>query len=129
MLFSCLPLLFSVSNQSVSPIARSNQSAPTTAERLLNGAVRQTAMKVGEEDAEGAPDFGAASDGARAMIIGKAFGAVSASDSLAVIAANATECIPAFQGEEGASTLKGLARSMVTSMAVDKVKQTYNSLT
>jgi phosphoglucomutase len=63
-----------------------------------------------------APDFGAASDGDgdRNMILGRGC-YVTPSDSLAVIAANAT-CLPAF--EDG---LKGVARSMPTSAAVDRV--------
>jgi phosphoglucomutase len=61
-----------------------------------------------------APDFGAASDGDgdRNMIVGR--GAyVTPSDSLAVLAANATR-LPAFKGG-----LAGVARSMPTSAAVD----------
>ncbi|MEO1026384.1 MAG: alpha-D-glucose phosphate-specific phosphoglucomutase [Pseudomonadota bacterium] len=63
-----------------------------------------------------APDFGAASDGDgdRNMIVGK--GAyVTPSDSLAVLCAEATR-IPAYAGG-----LKGVARSMPTSRAVDEV--------
>ncbi|KAA8607345.1 phosphoglucomutase [Salipiger aestuarii] len=62
------------------------------------------------------PDFGAASDGDgdRNMIVGrKAY--VSPSDSLAVIAANAT-LVPGYR-----DGLKGVARSMPTSQAVDRV--------
>jgi len=63
-----------------------------------------------------APDFGAASDGDgdRNMILGTGF-FVSPSDSLAVMAANA-HLIPAYRGG-----LKGVARSMPTSQAVDAV--------
>ncbi|MES2498935.1 MAG: alpha-D-glucose phosphate-specific phosphoglucomutase [Pseudomonadota bacterium] len=63
-----------------------------------------------------APDFGAASDGDgdRNMILGKAF-FVTPSDSLAIIAANAT-LIPAYR-----QGLAGVARSMPTSGAVDRV--------
>ncbi|MFW2543617.1 alpha-D-glucose phosphate-specific phosphoglucomutase [Primorskyibacter sp. 2E107] len=63
-----------------------------------------------------APDFGAASDGDgdRNMIVGKGQ-YVTPSDSLAVLAANAT-LIPAYSGG-----LKGVARSMPTSLAVDRV--------
>ncbi|TDL83753.1 alpha-D-glucose phosphate-specific phosphoglucomutase [Palleronia sediminis] len=63
-----------------------------------------------------APDFGAASDGDgdRNMIVGP--GAyVAPSDSLAVLAANA-QLAPAYAGG-----LKGVARSMPTSRAVDAV--------
>ena len=63
-----------------------------------------------------APDFGAASDGDgdRNMIVGR--GAyVTPSDSLAVLAANAT-LVPAYAGG-----LAGVARSMPTSGAVDRV--------
>lgn len=63
-----------------------------------------------------APDFGAASDGDgdRNMIVGR--GAyVTPSDSLAVLAANA-HLVPAYAGG-----LRGVARSMPTSGAVDRV--------
>ena len=75
-----------------------------------------TTMKLGQDDTEGAPELGAASDGDgdRNMILGKGF-FVSPSDSVAVIAANAG-CIPYFKGG-----LKGLARSMPTSSALDRV--------
>ncbi|MEI6559804.1 MAG: alpha-D-glucose phosphate-specific phosphoglucomutase [Rhodospirillaceae bacterium] len=65
---------------------------------------------------EGAPDFGAASDGDgdRNMILGRDF-YVSPSDSLAVLAANARH-VPHFRGG-----LKGIARSMPTSRAADRV--------
>jgi phosphoglucomutase len=63
-----------------------------------------------------APDFGAASDGDgdRNMIVGRRF-IVTPSDSLAVLAANAT-LVPGY-----AAGLKGVARSMPTSGAVDRV--------
>jgi phosphoglucomutase len=63
-----------------------------------------------------APDFGAASDGDgdRNMILGKNF-FVTPSDSLAVLAANAT-LVPAYAGG-----IAGVARSMPTSGAVDRV--------
>jgi phosphoglucomutase len=63
-----------------------------------------------------APDFGAASDGDgdRNMIVGRRF-IVTPSDSLAVIAANA-HLVPGYAGG-----LKGVARSMPTSAAVDRV--------
>jgi len=63
-----------------------------------------------------APDFGAASDGDgdRNMILGNNF-FVTPSDSVAIIAANA-QCIPYFK-----SGLKGLARSMPTAAALDRV--------
>jgi phosphoglucomutase len=65
-----------------------------------------------------APDFGAASDGDgdRNMIMGKRF-FVTPSDSLAIMAANA-HLIPAYK-----NGLKGVARSMPTSEAVDKVAE------
>ncbi|MGL6111453.1 MAG: alpha-D-glucose phosphate-specific phosphoglucomutase [Rubrivivax sp.] len=68
--------------------------------------------------ADDAPDFGAASDGDgdRNMILGRRF-IVTPSDSLAVLAANAT-LVPAY-----AAGLKGVARSMPTSAAVDRVAQ------
>jgi phosphoglucomutase len=65
---------------------------------------------------EGAPDFGAASDGDgdRNMILGR--GAyVTPSDSLALLAAHAHRA-PGYRGG-----LKGVARSMPTSAAVDRV--------
>ena len=63
-----------------------------------------------------APDFGAASDGDgdRNMIVGRRF-VVTPSDSLAVLAANA-HLVPGYAGG-----LKGVARSMPTSAAVDRV--------
>ncbi|MEO5883420.1 MAG: alpha-D-glucose phosphate-specific phosphoglucomutase [Caldimonas sp.] len=62
------------------------------------------------------PDFGAASDGDgdRNMIVGRRF-IVTPSDSLAVLAANA-HLVPGY-----ASGLKGIARSMPTSRAADRV--------
>ncbi|MCH9799752.1 MAG: alpha-D-glucose phosphate-specific phosphoglucomutase [Betaproteobacteria bacterium] len=65
-----------------------------------------------------APDFGAASDGDgdRNMILGKSF-FVTPSDSLAIIAANA-HLIPAYK-----SGISGVARSMPTSGAVDRVAE------
>ena len=63
-----------------------------------------------------APDFGAASDGDgdRNMILGRDF-FVTPSDSLAVLAANATLAPGYIRG------LAGVARSMPTSQAVDQV--------
>jgi phosphoglucomutase len=63
-----------------------------------------------------APAFGAASDGDgdRNMIVGRGL-AVSPSDSLAIIAANAT-LAPGYS-----AGLKGIARSMPTSQAADRV--------
>ena len=63
-----------------------------------------------------APDFGAASDGDgdRNMILGKHF-FVTPSDSLAILAANA-HLIPGYR-----DGLAGVARSMPTSQAVDRV--------
>jgi len=63
-----------------------------------------------------APDFGAASDGDgdRNMILGRNF-YVSPSDSVAALAADAT-LVPHFKGG-----LSGVARSMPTSQAVDRV--------
>lgn len=65
-----------------------------------------------------APDFGAASDGDgdRNMILGKRF-FVTPSDSLALIAANA-RLVPGY-----AQGIAGVARSMPTSAAVDRVAQ------
>jgi len=66
--------------------------------------------------AEDAPDFGAASDGDgdRNMIVGRRFD-VTPSDSLAILAANAT-LAPGYR-----AGLKGIARSMPTSGAADRV--------
>ncbi|ARU31977.1 alpha-D-glucose phosphate-specific phosphoglucomutase [Sulfuriferula sp. AH1] len=76
---------------------------------------------VGIMYADDAPDFGAASDGDgdRNMILGRRF-FVTPSDSLALLAANATR-VPAYH-----SGLAGVARSMPTSAAVDRVAQTLN---
>jgi len=65
-----------------------------------------------------APDFGAASDGDgdRNMILGRGF-FVTPSDSLAVIAANAA-LVPGY-----AAGIAGIARSMPTSAAADRVAQ------
>ena len=67
---------------------------------------------------ENAPDFGAASDGDgdRNMILGKGF-FVTPSDSLAILAANAT-LVPGYK-----NGLAGIARSMPTSAAADRVAQ------
>ena len=66
--------------------------------------------------AEGSPDFGAASDGDgdRNMILGPGM-VVSPGDSLAVLAANAA-LIPGYK-----DGLAGIARSMPTSSAADRV--------
>ncbi len=68
-----------------------------------------------------APDFGAASDGDgdRNMILGKRF-FVTPSDSLALLAANAT-LAPGYK-----KGLAGIARSMPTSAAADRVAQALN---
>ncbi len=65
-----------------------------------------------------APEFGAASDGDgdRNMIVGRNL-AVSPSDSLAIIAANAT-LAPGYR-----AGIKGIARSMPTSQAADRVAE------
>ncbi len=66
----------------------------------------------------GAPDFAAASDGDgdRNMVLGRGI-YVTPSDSLAVLAANATHA-PAYRGG-----LAGVARSMPTSRAADRVAE------
>ncbi|KAI3860190.1 hypothetical protein MKW92_030014 [Papaver armeniacum] len=68
---------------------------------------------------ENAPDVGAASDGDgdRNMVLGSGF-FVTPSDSVAIIAANAQDAIPYFK-----SGPKGLARSMPTSGALDRVAE------
>lgn len=65
---------------------------------------------------ENAPDFGAASDGDgdRNMILGQRF-FVTPSDSLAILAANA-KLVPGYS-----AGLAGIARSMPTSQAADRV--------
>jgi len=65
-----------------------------------------------------APDFGAASDGDgdRNMIVGRNFD-VTPSDSLAILAANAAVA-PGYR-----AGLKGIARSMPTSRAADRVAE------
>ena len=70
---------------------------------------------------KGGPDFGAASDGDgdRNMILGNNF-FVTPSDSLAILAANA-KLAPGYS--EG---MKGIARSMPTSAAVDRVATQLN---
>ncbi|MEG3641543.1 alpha-D-glucose phosphate-specific phosphoglucomutase [Magnetococcus sp. PR-3] len=71
--------------------------------------------------AEDAPDFGAASDGDgdRNMILGRQF-FVTPSDSLAVLAENGT-CAPGY-----ARGIAGVARSMPTSQAADRVAEKKN---
>ncbi len=66
----------------------------------------------------GGPDFGAASDGDgdRNMVVGKGM-FVTPSDSLAIIAANAT-LAPGY-----AAGISGIARSMPTSAAADRVAE------
>jgi len=68
-----------------------------------------------------APDFGAASDGDgdRNMVLGQRF-FVTPSDSLAILAANAT-LAPGY-----AAGIAGVARSMPTSAAVDRVATAMN---
>ena len=68
-----------------------------------------------------APDFGAASDGDgdRNMILGRNF-FVTPSDSLAVLAANAT-LVPGYR-----NGIAGIARSMPTSQAADRVAAALN---
>ncbi|KAF9668289.1 hypothetical protein SADUNF_Sadunf15G0113400 [Salix dunnii] len=97
---------------------------------------------------ENGPDFGAASDGDgdRNMILGRGF-FVTPSDSVAIIAANAQEAIPYFtsgpkvdnsadllnllmskerNNKYPVSNLQGLARSMPTSGALDRVAEKLN---
>ncbi len=82
----------------------------------LTYADQLVAIMYGTDDANPAPDFGAASDGDgdRNMILGRhCF--VNPSDSLAIIAANAT-LAPGY-----AAGIAGIARSMPTSAAADRV--------
>jgi len=86
---------------------------------LKYAAVLVKKMGLGEDpNTDNIPEFGAAADGDadRNMIIGKKF-FVTPSDSVAIIAAN-WECIPYFKGG-----LKGVARSMPTSGALDFVAE------
>ena len=68
-------------------------------------------------NASDAPDFGAAcdGDGDRNLILGRNF-FVTPGDSLALITEYAQQCIPGYS-----TGLDGVARSMPTSMAVDRV--------
>jgi phosphoglucomutase len=70
-----------------------------------------------------APDLGAAcdGDGDRNLILGRDF-FVTPGDSLAVIAEHAKDCIPGYR-----AGLKGVARSMPTSTAVDRVAAALNT--
>ncbi len=80
---------------------------PTWAKALMDEMLSDTA-----------PDFGAASDGDgdRNMVVGRGI-YVSPSDSLAVLAANA-HLVPGYK-----AGLKGIARSMPTSAAADRVAE------
>lgn len=91
----------------------------TYAERLVHiMGLKPDGTLLPDLDLQSIPDFGAAADGDadRNMILGKAF-FVTPSDSLAVLAAQATTSIPFF-AKEG---LHAVARSMPTSAAVDLV--------
>ncbi|CAJ2676122.1 phosphoglucomutase, cytoplasmic isoform X2 [Trifolium pratense] len=80
-------------------------------------------MGLGKSEPQGEPpEFGAAADGDadRNMILGKRF-FVTPSDSVAIIAANAVQAIPYFS-----AGLKGVARSMPTSAALDVVAKHLN---
>jgi phosphoglucomutase len=72
---------------------------------------------VAQMNAPDAPDLGAAcdGDGDRNLILGRNF-FVTPGDSLALIAEHAQKCIPGYAGG-----LAGVARSMPTSTAVDRV--------
>jgi phosphoglucomutase len=74
---------------------------------------------VARMDAKDAPDFGAAcdGDGDRNLIIGRSF-FVSPGDSLAIISEHARESIRGYR-----AGLAGVARSMPTSTAVDRVAE------
>ncbi|CBN79734.1 conserved unknown protein [Ectocarpus siliculosus] len=76
-----------------------------------------------ESEGKKVPSFGAAADGDadRNMILGDRF-FVTPSDSVAIIAAQAN-CIPYFKSKGG---LKGVARSMPTSGALDLVAKKMN---
>jgi len=87
------------------------------AEELV-AAMGLTPEGTASDGAAGAPDFGAAADGDadRNMVLGRGF-FVTPSDSVAVIAAN-WEAVRQFREAGG---LKGVARSMPTSRALDSV--------
>eukprot|EP00938_MAST-03A_sp_MAST-3A-sp1_P004762 g4762.t1 len=71
-----------------------------------------------EKKSDDTPSFGAACDGDadRNMVLGDSF-FVTPSDSVAMIASNARDCIPYFKK----NGLRAVARSMPTSMALDRV--------
>ncbi|KAK6931612.1 Alpha-D-phosphohexomutase, alpha/beta/alpha domain II [Dillenia turbinata] len=86
---------------------------------------KELVARMGLDDSnsqEEPPEFGAAADGDadRNMILGKRF-FVTPSDSVAIIAANAVQSIPYFS-----AGLKGVARSMPTSAAIDVVAKHLN---
>jgi len=89
--------------------------APKDPHDAKHSAHKQSAAKT----AARIPTFGAAADGDadRNMILGERF-FVTPSDSVAIIAANAVASIPYFR-----TGLKGVARSMPTSAALDRVAQ------
>lgn len=72
---------------------------------------------VAELSASAGPDFGAAcdGDGDRNLILGRGC-FVTPGDSVAIIAEHAADCIPAYR-----AGLRGVARSMPTSTALDRV--------
>ena len=72
---------------------------------------------VAQLNAPGGPDFGAAcdADGDRNMILGRNF-FISPGDSLAMIAEHISDCVPGYR-----RGLMGVARSLPTSTAVDRV--------
>ena len=74
---------------------------------------------VAELSASAGPDFGAAcdGDGDRNLILGRGC-FVTPGDSVAIIAEHAADCIPAYR-----AGLRGVARSMPTSTALDRVAQ------
>jgi len=93
------------------------------------GVAKDGAPVMGQEQEP--PSFGAAADGDadRNMILGTRF-FVNPSDSLAVIVDNAEACIPYFKKEKGLfgskGGIKGAARSMPTSCALDLVCKAKN---
>ncbi|XP_065321488.1 phosphoglucomutase-1-like isoform X2 [Gordionus sp. m RMFG-2023] len=73
-------------------------------------------------------DFGAAfdGDGDRNMILGEDGLFVTPSDSVAILADNLSASMPYFNSAKGGHPIKGLARSMPTSMALDRVAKALN---
>lgn len=112
---SCYPTFTTTFLPSLLPIPLAPPFLPLSS---LAGLTREGTPSASGLARADVPDFGAAQDGDadRNMVLGKRF-FVTPSDSVAIIAANA-EAIPFFASKGG---LKGVARSMPTSAALDRV--------